>query len=210
MTPRFPDDRRAVADGWLRRSDEDPEDPAAEVAPVPHCGSRAALSQESRGAGAGVPPSPPVERDAGLTSATGGAAVRASAPSAASTDGVGIPPGAMAIAAAMKEDRGPDSLDARIRRLCEDLGLLRYHTFDSRRSTKGFPDLVICGPRGVLFRELKSQRGKVTAEQRAWLCALIDTGQDAGVWRPESLLSGVVAAELTAISAWNVRRGGAA
>ena len=108
--------------------------------------------------------------------------------------------GSKAIAAAMTEDRGRDSLDANVRRLCDDLGLLRYHTHDARRSPKGFPDLVICGLGGVIFRELKTQRGTVKPEQSAWLNTLAAAGADAGVWRPEHLLSGQIARELTAIS----------
>jgi VRR-NUC domain len=115
--------------------------------------------------------------------------------------------GTDAIASAMSEDRGPDSLDAHVRRLCDDLGLLRYHTHDSRRSPSGFPDLVCVGPRGVLFRELKRQQGKVSPEQREWLDALTVAGQNAAVWRPASLLSGAIAAELAGISAWQTRRG---
>ena len=103
-------------------------------------------------------------------------------------------------AAVMTEDRGPDSLDAHVRRLCDDLGLLRYHTHDSRRSPSGFPDLVCVGPRGVLFRELKTQRGKVSAPQREWLDALAAAGADADIWRPSDLLSGRIAAELVAIA----------
>ena len=50
----------------------------------------------------------------------------------------------------------------------------------------GFPDLVLCHPeRGVVFAELKTERGKVTAGQQAWLCALSDAGQEAVVWRPD-------------------------
>jgi hypothetical protein len=111
------------------------------------------------------------------------------------------------MAAAMSENRGPDSLDAHVRRLCDGLGLLRYHTHDSRRSPSGFPDLVCVGPRGVLYRELKRQRGKVSAEQQQWLDALTAAGQNAAVWRPASLLSGAIAAELAGISAWRTRRG---
>ena len=136
---------------------------------------------------------------------------RAAAGGKTPAGGVGASPaspaGLQQVAAAMSENRGRDSLDARIRRLCEDLGLLRYHVFDARRSAPGFPDLVIAGPRGVLFRELKTQRGKVTPEQQRWLDALTAAGQNAAVWRPASLLSGAIAAELTAISAWKVRRG---
>lgn len=48
----------------------------------------------------------------------------------------------------------------------------------------GFPDLVIVGRNGVLWRELKSDLGRVRAEQFAWLDALHDAGEDATVWRP--------------------------
>lgn len=100
----------------------------------------------------------------------------------------------------MSEDRGPDSLDAHVRRLLRDLGLRGYHTHDSRRSHGGYPDWTVAGIGGVLFRELKTQRGKVSREQQAWLDALAAAGQDAGVWRPMDLLSGRIARELAAIS----------
>jgi hypothetical protein len=99
----------------------------------------------------------------------------------------------------MSEDRGPDSLDAHVRRYLKDLRLLGYHTNDSRRSQKGFPDWTITGKR-TIFRELKTQRGKVTAEQREWLDALTLAGDDAKVWRPSDLLAGDIARELAAIS----------
>jgi hypothetical protein len=103
----------------------------------------------------------------------------------------------------MSEDRGPDSLDAHIRRLTSDLGLLRYHTHDSRRSPGGFPDLVCVGPGGVLFRELKREGRNPTPAQQRWLDALTAAGSDAGVWRPSDLLSGRIARELAGISGWN-------
>lgn len=99
----------------------------------------------------------------------------------------------------MSEDRGPDSLDAHVRRYLKELGLAGYHTKDSRRSAKGFPDWTICGNR-ILFRELKTQRGKVTPEQQEWLRALAFAGADADVWRPEDLLSGRIAHELAALA----------
>lgn len=49
---------------------------------------------------------------------------------------------------------------------------------------KGFPDLVIVGPAGVLFRELKAANGKLSPEQTTWLDMLDLAGADAGVWRP--------------------------
>lgn len=61
--------------------------------------------------------------------------------------------------------------------------VLSYHTFDSRRSTPGFPDLVLVGRR-VLYRELKSTRGRLTSDQQKWLDRLTSAGADADVWRP--------------------------
>ena len=116
--------------------------------------------------------------------------------------------GSQAIAAAMSEDKGPDSLDAHVRRLMKDLGLTGFHVEKSldveknrkNVSVKGWPDWTIRGPRGVLFRELKSQRGRVEPEQREWLDALAADGADVDVWRPSCLLSGRIARELAALA----------
>jgi hypothetical protein len=76
------------------------------------------------------------------------------------------------------------------------LGGLAYHTHDSRRSAAGFPDLVIVFPRtgALLFVELKSTDGRVTAEQVRWLEALrrAERIRACGVylWRPEDWVSG--------------------
>ena len=98
------------------------------------------------------------------------------------------------LAAAMSEAE----LMANVRQLCRTLGLLCYHTYDSRRSEPGFPDLVIVGSR-VIIRELKTERGRVRPEQRAWLDALSRAGQDADIWRPRDLHSGRIASELASL-----------
>lgn len=50
---------------------------------------------------------------------------------------------------------------------------------------RGYPDLTLVHPdRGIMFRELKRQNGKLTEQQIAWLQALDAAGVDAGVWRP--------------------------
>jgi hypothetical protein len=73
----------------------------------------------------------------------------------------------------------------RITDLCDLLGLLWYHTHDSRRSPGGFPDLVIVGNKGIVYTELKAEKGKVSPKQWAWINALEDAGQRCYVWRPD-------------------------
>lgn len=60
----------------------------------------------------------------------------------------------------------------RITDTCDAMKLRWHHETDSRRSKSGFPDLVIVGPMGLMFLELKSETGKVTADQREWMDAL--------------------------------------
>lgn len=68
-------------------------------------------------------------------------------------------------------------------------GWRSYHTHDSRRSAPGFPDLVLVNARlkVALFAELKSEKGKLAPEQRAWLDDLDMAGQVVYLWRPEHL-----------------------
>lgn len=78
------------------------------------------------------------------------------------------------------------------------LGYLVYHTYDSRRSAPGFPDLVMVHPAGgMLWRELKATKGRLTPEQEQWLTTLNAAGQDAGVWRPADWASGLIQRELS-------------
>lgn len=82
-------------------------------------------------------------------------------------------------------------------------GWLVFHVSDSRKEVrrggvsrlvgdelaKGWPDLALCHPRRGVFlvRELKSNRGRVTPEQKRWLEGLRAAGVDADVWRPRDL-----------------------
>lgn len=71
--------------------------------------------------------------------------------------------------------------------LAKQLGWTRiYHTFDSRRSTHGFPDLVIVRDR-VVYLELKREKTKLTDEQKGWLRALRAADALAYVARPRDL-----------------------
>lgn len=51
---------------------------------------------------------------------------------------------------------------------------------------RGFPDLVLCRPGDrVIFAELKSQRGRLSDHQHAWIDDLTDAGIETYVWRPD-------------------------
>lgn len=87
-------------------------------------------------------------------------------------------------------------LQSRVERLARSCGWLVYHTHDSRRSGPGFPDLVMVRGRRVLWRELKTMKGRASDHQRRWIEALFDAGQDAGVWRPLDWFDGTIGREL--------------
>lgn len=77
-------------------------------------------------------------------------------------------------------------LQTNVRQVAKLGGWLTYHTNDSRRSDKGFPDLVFLHPRTgrLLYAELKSDKGKLRPEQATWIDALWRGGHEAYVWRP--------------------------
>ncbi len=63
-------------------------------------------------------------------------------------------------------------------------GWLVYHPFDSRRSTPGYPDLTLARPPRICYVELKTDKGRITAEQQKWLDALAKCSVEVYVWRP--------------------------
>lgn len=76
-------------------------------------------------------------------------------------------------------------------------GWLVYHTHDSRRSAPGFPDLVLVHPEhGVMWRELKKQKGRVSPDQKKWLDRLAAVDENTGVWRPSDWVSEQIVKEL--------------
>lgn len=67
-------------------------------------------------------------------------------------------------------------------------GWMHYHTHDSRRSDRGWPDLVLVRGRRMLVLELKRRTGRVSVHQQRWIDALqqVDT-LDVRVVRPDDL-----------------------
>lgn len=56
---------------------------------------------------------------------------------------------------------------------------LIYHTYDSKKSTPGWPDLVLAKPPRVFFWELKSMDGDEPKAQKKWIRTLKECGQAA-------------------------------
>ena len=87
-----------------------------------------------------------------------------------------------------------DMLLATVTGIAKALGYRTYHTFNSRRSAAGYPDLTLIRqapePEGtrLIYVELKSARGRLTSDQRDWLSALATVpGVEVYIWFPADL-----------------------
>jgi len=76
------------------------------------------------------------------------------------------------------------AFQAQVMQLAKICGWWCYHTFDSRRSQPGFPDLVLIRAPKIVFAELKSEKGKVSQDQELVLAQLELSGMDVRIWRP--------------------------
>lgn len=63
-------------------------------------------------------------------------------------------------------------------------GWLVYHTWDSRRSAEGFPDLVMVRGQNLIYAEVKREKNTLTDCQCQWIESLLIANQAAYVWRP--------------------------
>ena len=75
-----------------------------------------------------------------------------------------------------------------VRRAARQNGWADYHPAISMGSPAGFPDLVLVRPPVIIFAELKSERGRLSTSQRAWLERFEQCGIpgriDTYIWRP--------------------------
>ena len=83
-------------------------------------------------------------------------------------------------------------LQANIVAFAEMCGWLVYHTYDSRRSNRGFPDLLMVRSFVFVAIEVKTEKGKVSEHQEAWLAALsaLPGAAFVGVVRPSDWFAG--------------------
>lgn len=66
-------------------------------------------------------------------------------------------------------------------------GWLVYHTYDSRKSKPGYPDLTMLRPdlcQGPVWAELKDETGKLTKDQEKWRDAILKAAGAWYLWRP--------------------------
>ena len=74
---------------------------------------------------------------------------------------------------------------AKVVAAAEEMRWKTYHTYDSRKSEPGFPDLVLVRRDDrVIYAELKSQTGKLTPAQDIWRQYLLSAGAEYHIWRP--------------------------
>jgi hypothetical protein len=70
------------------------------------------------------------------------------------------------------------------------------HMPASATLARGWPDLTILGPRGVIFRKLLDEHNQLNQNSTVVLNILRRSGINAGVWRPAQLHDGTIEAEL--------------
>lgn len=84
---------------------------------------------------------------------------------------------------------------------CANSGLIvNYHKVDSYSPVRGWPDLEIVGPKGIIYRELKTMTGDLSTEQRYVGWKVGHAGGHWSIWRPADYASGVVYEELKRIT----------
>lgn len=89
-----------------------------------------------------------------------------------------------------------------IYRLCDKSDVKYHHCSDSRKCAgPGLPDLVLCGTRRVIWRELKSSPvDSPTSGQVMWMYYLRAAGQDVKIWTPADLKSGSIETEISSLT----------
>jgi hypothetical protein len=75
-----------------------------------------------------------------------------------------------------------------------------HHAHHPVRDRPGFPDLVLLGTAAAAFRELKSERGRLSPEQQQMGARSAAAGLDFDVWRPSDLENGRIELEIAALS----------
>lgn len=80
------------------------------------------------------------------------------------------------------------SWQQQVKDLARLLGWKTYHTYDSRRSDPGFPDLILARKKRLVVAELKMEKRRLTASQLFWIDAFKEIPcAEVYIWRPSDL-----------------------
>lgn len=92
-----------------------------------------------------------------------------------------------------------------IERRADELGILWTHLPDTARriAHRGFPDYVLSGPFGTMFREVKTTGEQPDTDQRTWGWMLRAGGEDYAIWEPKDLPTERIYRELRRIATGN-------
>lgn len=86
--------------------------------------------------------------------------------------------------------------------LARRLGFLVYHTRNSIGSDPGFPDLVLIKAGRMITAELKTQKGRLSEEQKKWRDEIQQNPTvEWYLWRPTDWFDGTIERILTSSSA---------
>ena len=99
----------------------------------------------------------------------------------------------------MRQRRQPEKeLRLNLEKLAKLLGWRYYFTYRSRRSPPGFLDFELVKGDRLIKAELKSDVGRPTEEQHAWIRAYLDTPHvEVYLWRPSDWVAGRIEMALT-------------
>jgi hypothetical protein len=79
-------------------------------------------------------------------------------------------------------------LREQVRDLCKVLGWKFYFSWTSIHSPRGMPDLILVKPPRLIFAELKTEKGEVSAYQQEWLDVLGRCSScEVYLWRPRDI-----------------------
>ena len=78
-------------------------------------------------------------------------------------------------------------LQAMVKNIADLRGWEYYHTYDSRRSNPGFPDVVMLRGERLIVAELKMQKKHPSDDQKRWLEKFKLTGVEVYLWRPSDI-----------------------
>lgn len=94
-----------------------------------------------------------------------------------------------------------DELVKRIGALADDAGVLWCYLPDSKRlrGHRGVPDMVLAGPRGLLFAEVKTGT-ELEPYQHVWQAMLTKGGTGCAVWHPVALWDGTISRAIGSIA----------